>query len=50
MKIYNSQIREIQHYLGYWVINQSYWYLDTKYTKEQAIKEFLSRINSRNGQ
>lgn len=43
MSIYNSEIREIHHDLGYWIINQSYWYSDKKYTKEQAIEKFKNR-------
>ncbi len=43
VKIYDMEIREIHHDLGYWIINQSYWYADNKYTEETARKAFLNR-------
>lgn len=30
LAIYDSEIREIAHDLGYWIINQSHWYSDKK--------------------
>ena len=30
IEMYNSEIREVAHDLGYWIINQSYWYPDDK--------------------
>ncbi len=45
MAIYNSEIHEIYHDLGYWIINQSHWYPDKKYTKEQAIEAFKKSEN-----
>lgn len=41
--IYDSEIREVCHDLGYWIINQSYWYPDSKYTEETAKEAFLNR-------
>lgn len=41
--IYNSEIREVAHDLGYWIINQTYWYPDGKYTEETAKEAFLNR-------
>ena len=41
VEIYDTEVREIHHDLGYWIINQSYYYSDTKYTKEQAIEKFM---------
>ena len=43
ISIYDSKIREIAHDLGYWIINQSYWYPDDEYTEEQAKDAFLNR-------
>lgn len=43
IEIYNSEIREVAHDLGYWIINQSYWYPDNKYTEETAREAFLNR-------
>ena len=43
IEMYNSEIREVAHDLGYWIINQSYWYPDDKYTEEQAKEKFLNR-------
>lgn len=40
-RIYNQEVREIHHDLGYIIINQSYWYPENKYTEEQAVKRFL---------
>ena len=42
-KLYDSEIRNIYHDLGYWIINLCYWYPDTKYTKEQAIETFKNK-------
>ena len=36
ISIYNSEIREIAHFNGYIIINQSYWYSESKYTEEEA--------------
>ncbi len=41
---YFSEIQEITHDLGYIIINQSYWYPESKYTEEEAIKKYLSDI------
>ena len=41
IKDYNSDIREIAHYKGYIIINQSHWYPESKYTEEQAKEHFL---------
>lgn len=41
VKLYDMEVRDVHHDLGYWIINQSYWYSDTKYTREQAIEQFL---------
>lgn len=38
---YNMEVREVYHDLGYWIINQSYYYSDKKYTREQAIEAFI---------
>ena len=43
MTIYDSEIREVAHDLGHWIINQSHWYSDNKYTEEQAKQAFLNR-------
>lgn len=43
IRIYNSEIREVCHDLGYWIINQTYWYPDNKYTEETAKEAFLNR-------
>lgn len=43
ISIYNSKIREVVHDLGHWIINQTYWYPDDKYTEEQAKEAFLNR-------
>ena len=43
ISIYDSEIRNIYHDLGYWIINLCYWYPDTKYTKEQAIEAFKNK-------
>lgn len=43
ISIYDSEIRNIYHDLGYWIINLRYWYPDTKYTKEQAIEAFKNK-------
>ena len=40
---YNSEIREIAHFNGYIIINQSYWYPESKYTEEEAKEKFLNR-------
>lgn len=40
---YDSEVREIVHDLGHWIINQTYWYPDDKYTKQQAIEAFANR-------
>lgn len=45
IRIYDSEIRSIYHDLGYWIINQSYWYPDNKYTEETAKEAFLNRDN-----
>ncbi len=41
--IYDSEIKEMHHDLGYWIINQSYWYADDKYNEETAKEAFLNR-------
>lgn len=41
VEVYDMEVREVHHDLGYWIINQSYYYSDTKYTKEQAIEKFM---------
>ena len=43
ISIYDSEIRNIYHDLGYWIINLCYWYPDTKYTREQAIEAFKNK-------
>lgn len=43
IRIYDSEIREVYHDLGYWIINQTYWYPDNKYTEETAKEAFLNR-------
>ena len=43
VEMYDMEVREIHHDLGYWIINQSYWYSDNKYTEESAKEKFLSR-------
>lgn len=43
ISIYDSEIRNIYHDLGYWIINLRYWYPDTKYTREQAIEAFKNK-------
>ena len=43
ISIYDSEIREVAHDLGHWIINQSHWYPDNKYTEEQAKEAFLNR-------
>lgn len=43
ISIYDSEIHEIHHDLGYWIINNTYWYPDNKYTEEQAKEAFLNR-------
>lgn len=43
IRIYDSAIREVCHDLGYWIINQTYWYPDNKYTEETAKEAFLNR-------
>lgn len=43
IELYDMEVREIAHDLGYWIINQTYWYPDSKYTKDQAIERFVNR-------
>ena len=43
ISIYDSEIREVAHDLGHWIINQSHWYPDNKYTEEQAKEVFLNK-------
>lgn len=43
MAIYNNEIREIAHFGGYIIINQSFWYPENKYTEDEAKKAFLNR-------
>ncbi len=43
IRIYDSEIREVYHDLGYWIINQTFWYPDNKYTEETAKEAFLNR-------
>lgn len=43
MAIYNSEIREVAHLDGYIIINQTYWYPESKYTEETAKETFLNR-------
>lgn len=42
---YNSEIREVAHFNGNIIINQSYWYPESKYTEETAKEAFLNRIS-----
>ena len=42
IRIYDSEIREVYHDLGYWIINQTYWYPDNKYTEQTAKEAFLN--------
>lgn len=44
IELYDMEVREIAHDLGYWIINQSYWYPENKYTKEQAIEVFMNQV------
>lgn len=44
IELYDMEVREIAHDLGYWIINQSYWYPENKYTKEQAIEAFMNQV------
>lgn len=43
VEIYDMEVREVEHYNGYIIINQSYWYPESKYTEETAKEKFLSR-------
>ena len=43
MELYDMEIKEIYHDLGYWIINQSHWYPDSKYTKGQLIEAFINK-------
>lgn len=43
VEIYDMEVREIYHDLGFWVINQTYWYPDAKYTEDQAVAAFMNR-------
>lgn len=49
ISIYDSEIHEIHHDLGYWIINTTYWYPDNKYTEEQAKAAFLSKDADKKG-
>ena len=39
---YFNEIQEIAHDLGYIIINQSYWYPESKYTEKEAIEKYLN--------
>lgn len=39
---YFNEVHEIAHDLGYIIINQSYWYPESKYTEQQAIEKYLN--------
>lgn len=39
---YFNKVHEIAHDLGYIIINQSYWYPESKYTEQQAIEKYLN--------
>lgn len=41
--IYNSEIRDVAHFNEYIIINQTYWYPESKYTEETAKEAFLNR-------
>lgn len=43
VELYDMEIREIAHFNGYIIINQSYWYPKSKYTEDTAKKAFLNR-------
>ena len=43
VELYDTKIREVAHFNGYIIINQSYWYPESKYTEEQAKENFLNR-------
>lgn len=43
VELYDSEIREVAHFNGYIIINQSYWYPESKYTEEKAKEKFLNR-------
>lgn len=49
ISIYDSEIHEIHHDLGYWIINKTYWYPDNKYTEDQAKAAFLSKDADKKG-
>ena len=49
ISIYDSEIHEIHHDLGYWIINETYWYPDNKYTEDQAKAAFLSKDADKKG-
>ena len=49
ISIYDSEIHEIHHDLGYWIINKTYWNPDSKYTEEQAKAAFLSKDADKKG-
>lgn len=40
---YDSQVREVAHYNGYIVVNQSYWYPENQYTEAEAISRFKKK-------
>lgn len=48
VEMYDMEIREIYHDLGYWIINQTHWYSDNEYTEESAKNAFIKRQKERN--
>lgn len=45
VELYDMEIREIAHFNGFIIINQSYWYRESEYTEEQAKEKFLNKNN-----
>ncbi len=43
VEMYDMEVREVVHFNGYIIINQSYWYSENKYTEETAKEKFLRR-------
>lgn len=46
--IYDSEIRKVEHFNGYIIINQSYWLPENKYTEEKAVEKYLRLKRQRN--
>ena len=42
IEMYDFEVREVAHFNGYIIINQSYWYPESIYTEETAKEKFLS--------